>query len=193
MKWCRRHKPLVGTAIIGLIVSVIGLAASTALVWLARGEAIAQRRLAEQRYALARRAVDDLYDETARKWLSADIWMAPMPSRFLRRALPFYQQFAEDRGTDRTAIWNVGRALLRVGEIQIQLGRKKEAESAIRAPQGVFLELLGAAPSDPELRHDLALCHVRLGEFLLTEDSAGGPSPAARHRAGFSREHHVPA
>jgi eukaryotic-like serine/threonine-protein kinase len=179
-KWCKRHRPLVATAIIGLLASVICLAVSTALVWRARGEAIAQKRLAEQRYELARRAIDELYDETARKWLSSEIQLAPMPSQFLKRALPFYRQFAEDQGRDRTGILNAGRAMLRVGEIELQLGRLQSVrispgsyggEATLRRAEKIFQDLLSAFPPDLEAQHNLALCHLRLGQTLFTEEA----------------------
>jgi len=102
-----------------------------------------------------------------------------MPSQFLKRALSFYEQFAEDQGRDRTGIRNAGRAMLRVGEIELQLERvtasrtwqrRTDSEATFRRAERIFQDLLIAAPSDPELRHDLALCHLRLGQAVYTEE-----------------------
>ncbi|MCI0456437.1 MAG: serine/threonine protein kinase [Gemmataceae bacterium] len=95
-KWMRRHPSFVGAAVLLLVFGLVGLAVTTALV--AREQARERQRAkqAEERFQLARRAVDDMIQmaneeladyphlESLRKWL-------------LEAALVYYQEFIDQR------------------------------------------------------------------------------------------------
>jgi serine/threonine protein kinase len=158
-KWARRHRRLGAAAAAFLALAVVGLAVSTGLIWnekrlkdeayqaeaQQRREAEAKRREAEEKWQYARRAVDEVF-------LEAEGWMVhgaqqERLQQFLEKALKFYEEFARDRGAQPEAQLAASRAYYRVGAIQSNLGRLKQAEEAFR--QGIAL-LEGLGPEDRE-------------------------------------------
>jgi serine/threonine protein kinase/Tfp pilus assembly protein PilF len=78
----RKHRTLVASAAVLLVVSVAGLAVADVLIGRERDEARLQGRV-------ARRAVDDMYTDVAESWL--ENVSDPLQDRFLRRALARYE------------------------------------------------------------------------------------------------------
>ena len=94
-KWCRRHRALVATAV---LVGVAGLMVSTAVFWYGQGQTEVQRRVAIEKLDLAQRAVDEMYIR-AHKILDKE-WVAGGQTELLDKALHFYEDFAQEPGTD---------------------------------------------------------------------------------------------
>ena len=126
-----------------------------------------QRKLADEQFAFARQAVDDMYTEASEKWLSQQVNPAPIQQEFLNKALGFYQKFATSPGRDAEARHRALHASARVGEIQQKLSRLAGAEQAYRQQLSLAQGLVKEAPDKPEYRRDEAEAHLDYGEILL--------------------------
>src|SRR6185312_6986584 len=81
----------------------------------------------------------------------------------LEDALEFYQGFLEQKGTDPLIRHETARAYLRVGDIQLLLGRLHQTEEPLRQAITLLERLAADYPSVPEYRSDLAAAHDDLG------------------------------
>src|SRR5206468_2269886 len=128
---------VVVTAAFALALIIVTLVAATAVsVWYAietghaRTLAGEQRSRAEERFELARDVVNEMYSEVAEKWLANEPGMEDLQKRFLLKALAFYEQFAEEKGTEPTVRRDRGIAFHRVGGIHNKLQEARKAEAA---------------------------------------------------------------
>jgi len=158
-KWSRRHRMVVATAFLFLLVAIAGLAASTVLI------ARKQREVERQRDR-ARKAVDEMYTEVAQKWLSQQPQLEPLQREFLLNALAFYQDFARERGSDPAARRGAARAEQNAGNILDRLGEHSRAESAYRRAAEIQETLLTEFPKFPEYRKELANSHGSLSKVF---------------------------
>ncbi len=158
-KWGRRHRMVVSTAFVFLLLAVAALAASTVLVARERREAVRQRDR-------ARKAVDEMYTEVAQKWLSQQPEMETVQREFLLKALAFYQDFARDRGSDPAARHAAAAAEGRAAYIHQKLGEYDEALRASRRKLVLLEALVNEFPKVSEYRKDLADGHGQLGLVL---------------------------
>jgi serine/threonine protein kinase/Flp pilus assembly protein TadD len=167
-KWSRRHRAVVVSAVVFLLVAVIGMAISTALIW--REQARSKARSWQ-----ARRAVDEMYGEVAEEWLDQEAHMEEVQRRFLLKALQFYEEFAEDLGTEphggpflhnrRAAIrLSQATAYRRVGDIQQKLGDHAQAEDAYHQAITLSRQLADEFPAEPKYRELLGACYHKLGK-----------------------------
>src|SRR5207302_3383670 len=62
-KWARRHKPVVASGLLLLIMAVVILSVSTVFIW-------RERNRANERFHLARAAVDEMWTEVTQEWLA---------------------------------------------------------------------------------------------------------------------------
>ena len=124
MKWSWRHKPLVSSAAVVLVLALFGLA--TGMVLLARKQTELQRQRDE-----ARQAVDDMYTDVAAQWLGQKAALEPLQRRFLQKALDYYQRFAGEESTDPKVRLKTALAYERLGLIQEKLGRYPEAQAGL--------------------------------------------------------------
>jgi tetratricopeptide (TPR) repeat protein len=125
-----------------------------------------QRQRAEGNLALARQAVDDMYTEVAEKWLAEQPRMTEVQRQFVEKALNFYQNFAQEAGTERAVQLEAARAYLRVGDIQAKLGAHAKAAVAYCSALHIVEPLATELPAIPEYRRIMALSHLRLGNVL---------------------------
>jgi len=160
VKWSRRHKPLVGSAVAVLVLAVVGLAIG--MVLLARK----QTELEQQRDA-ARQAVDDMYTDVAEQWLAQQPALEPVQRTFLQKALDYYQRFAGEENTDPKVRLKTAAAYRRVGVFQQNLGRSLGAESAFHRAITILQKLVDDTLV-PENRKELANSHYELGVLLST-------------------------
>ncbi len=120
-----------------------------------RREAERERERAEANFREARAAVDELRQIGHRR-LSSVPHVEGVRRELLEKALAFNERFRAINGDLPAQRQEVGRAHLRVGEIQELLGRQKEAERAYRQALDSFTRLHEEAPESKEHRHDLA-------------------------------------
>ena len=172
-RWVRRHKPAVAGAAALSLTALVALALSTVLVSYEqaktrdayRAEA-EQRRRAEARSRLARRAVDDMYTQVAEQWLAEQPRMERVQREFLEKARSVYEELAKEPGSEPTVRREAGAAYRRVGEVEHRLGHDDLAEQNHRRAIAIAEELSAAFPGAPSYRLDVALAVLRLGEIL---------------------------
>jgi tetratricopeptide (TPR) repeat protein len=163
----------VAAAVALLVVSVIGLTASTVLILREQGETAAaltqaqvnlqtaeeQRERAEANFQKARDAVDSMLTEAAEKL--ADVpQMEQVRRALLEDALEFYQGFLDERGDDPDVQSEAGRAYRRVGDIRRMLGEINAAEQAYRQSIEVLEEVVADFPQAPDGAGELARSYI---------------------------------
>jgi serine/threonine protein kinase/Flp pilus assembly protein TadD len=170
VKWCRRHKSAMRSAAAVLILAVVGLAASTWLIWLekeqtktALTEAKANAERAQQNLDRAYRILDEIYVDTVEKRLPGGKELTAADRQFLANALAFYQEFAEQNSDDPQVRLQMAKAYRRVAGIHEQLGQAERAAAAYQQALTVSKKLDVDFPNDPDYRQNLARSYHALG------------------------------
>jgi tetratricopeptide (TPR) repeat protein len=127
------------------------------------------RELAQTRYALARRVVDEMYTGVAEK-LDNEKQMDDYQREILEKALVFYEQFALPQSRDPLVRLEAARAGMRVGEIRSRLGNVVGAEQADRQAVEVLSGLVSDHPDVLEYRDAMAQAHQNLGVVFRFEE-----------------------
>ncbi len=151
VKWSRRHKPLVASAAVFLLISTIGLAVSNVLIaqqhtvaetaaaneTAQRKEADKQRAVAERQKTIAdenfkraREAVDEYLTKVSEDKLLNTPGLQPLRKDLLELALKYYQQFIAERSDDPDLQTDLANAYYRVGEITAEIASTKDALKA---------------------------------------------------------------
>jgi serine/threonine-protein kinase len=191
-RWVRRHKPAVAGAAALLLTAVVALSLSTVLIGLEqaktreayRAEA-EQRRRAEARSRLARRAVDDMYTQVAERWLAEQPGMLPVQREFLEKARAAYEELADEPGSEPALRREAAAAYRRVGEIEMRLGRQDRAQQGQRKALAIAEELSARSPADPSYRLDASVALVRLGRIQHTTGQYPESEQALRRALGI--------
>jgi tetratricopeptide (TPR) repeat protein len=152
-RWSRRHTAVLATGLLAaallLVTAVVALAVSNVVIGRARQDAMRQRDLAQAQRQRARRAVDTMFTEVAEKWLAQQPQLEPLQKQFLEEALRFYEEFAQEQGTDPELRLETAHAHHRVGQIRYKLGEYVPAEEAFRRAIALLEQLRAEFPSEP--------------------------------------------
>ena len=124
-------------------------------------EADRERQSAETNFRRAREAVDRVFTLAAEK-MANEPHMEQIRRALLEDALEFYQGFLKQKGTDPLVRHETARAYLRVGSINMMLGRLDQTEAPLRRAVTLLQQLTADYPSVPEYRSDLAATHELL-------------------------------
>jgi serine/threonine protein kinase len=131
-KWARRHKEVVVTAVLGLLLAAIGFATSTALVareqWkteAAYEAEAAQRTRAEDNFIQARQAVDFLTQVSAED-LPDRPEVFETRRKLLEGALRYYQEFIDQHQDDPSIRDDLAASRARVAQILDDLAAQQE-------------------------------------------------------------------
>jgi eukaryotic-like serine/threonine-protein kinase len=181
-KWCRRHRALVATA---GVVGVLGLIVSTVIFWRGQAQTEVQRRRAEDKLELARRAVDEVYVR-AHKILEKEPSMEGVQKKVLERALNFYEYFAREPGTEREMRFKRAQALHRIGAIQLLRGSgwTAEAEAVARQAADQLKQLVAEFPDQAAYRSELAQCHATRARAL--RNALNAPESEQAYRSAIT-------
>jgi serine/threonine protein kinase len=200
-RWSRRHRAVVLTAAAAAVVlgfmAFVALAVSYAYVSAERDQkdqalrqaraneeaAERQRRLAEANLRLARRAVDEIYEQLADKFADQP-QLEFLEREFWEKALGFYREFARQDSTDPAIRLGTGEALWRVGLALYRLDRHAEAEEALTEAVARLRELVDRYPSEPEHRAKLAYAYFGLG--LALAETRGSRQAEQAHRSAIA-------
>src|SRR5439155_536444 len=158
-------------------------AASAFLFWLGqvqtereRQRADEQRQRAETRSNLAQETLDEMYLQ-AQKWLSSEPWPAPDQTRFLERALAFYERFAQEELHGPEGRQQTAKALHRIARIRLQLrptyrlrGKRINPEPPIRQAISLLTSLVNDYPDESGYLRELAVCEITRGGILKEDD-----------------------
>jgi serine/threonine protein kinase/Tfp pilus assembly protein PilF len=183
-RWARRHRTLVAWAAAFLVLAVVGLAASTVLVWRAERRATAgwdqarkayeaearQRRRSDANMELALQAAERMYTRVADEWLVYQPGLEEVRRQFLLDALAFYERFAAENGANPRVRREMGRAFARVGLIRHALGEPDKAEEAYRRAAEHQQALADEFPGEPGYRSDLAQSLIPWVGLLISLD-----------------------
>jgi serine/threonine protein kinase/tetratricopeptide (TPR) repeat protein len=192
-RWSRRHRPLVASTVLLLLMALVGLSLSTWLIWrekeetqAARGRAeaaaavaSAQRTKAQQQEALAkghqqtaeknlRRALEVLEQSL----LVAEVRLPRLqgpdgPDReLLLHVLDAYQALVRENQDNPAVRHQIALGYGRVGSLQQKLGRSREAEKSFHQSIALFKKLLEESSRNPTYRRELGRAYTALGILL---------------------------
>ena len=173
-RWVRRNRTAVIAVGAALVVAVAGLGAVAAVQRVANAETSQQRELAEENFALALRAVEDLTGGGLNPLLKEQ-GLHELRQELLEKALKYYRDVLSRRGDDPKLKVETAAAHERVGDILSELGRLVGALESY--DQALFLiePLVRAWPGNPTT----ATAQVRLHAGRLQALRDGGRYPEA--------------
>src|SRR5262249_10334833 len=142
-KLARRNKVALGMASLAataLVLTTLILALSNVRIQneeqqkeAALGEARSNEERARKNVGVALKALDGIYLQVAEERLPRDAQRKKEDSELLKKAMEFYQQFAEQNSSDPRVRLDVGRAYRRVGDIRRFVGEHAAAQQACLA------------------------------------------------------------
>jgi serine/threonine protein kinase len=194
-KWSRRHRTVVTSAVVMLVLAAVGFAASTVLI--AREQANTEealRRLtleqartkaayeAEQRNFQQARRILDFFTKVSGEELADKPEVQEVRRKLLQAALDYYQTFIEQCPDDPSTQQELARSHLRVANLLNEMGAPSEALAALQEAHRILEK-----KSDPELQRlssALRLNWLRNGGPLLLLEQ-----PSVREELKLTEEH----
>jgi tetratricopeptide (TPR) repeat protein len=174
-KWSRRHRTAVTATVAATIVVLL---AGAGLLWYGQHREATQRQRAEKNLQLALQVMDEVYMEFAwenalsLRGCSQQEKLTEPAERVLRKAMQFYEQFAESNRGDSSVVIETAKAYKSTGDIREMLGMHEKATDAWAQAESAVLPILRTrARQQPER---LAQAYVVLGEVSAARgDNAG--------------------
>ena len=132
VKWCRR-RPVVAALCGALAVSLVGGFAGVTWQWRQTENALTDARenladaktqtlRADKHFRQARESVDKFYTTISEQRLLREPGLQPLRRELMQEALVYYRNFAEDYADDESLRLETGKSMLRLVEIESQLG-----------------------------------------------------------------------
>jgi serine/threonine protein kinase/Flp pilus assembly protein TadD len=154
-RWLRRHPASVGAALLILALLAAAGAISATVIYqekertrqandLLTEEQERTKRAYEETFRQRRqlqRALDEMSSEVIQGWLARQPFLSAEQKVFLERALSYYQELANQAGSDPEVQAGMALAHLRIGFMQQMLGREVAAEAAFRRGLGLYRQL----------------------------------------------------
>lgn len=156
-KWSRRHRSVVGAAVVVLVMAVVALSISTVMIW--REQVKTQRALTRSalNFQKARDAVDEMirisgqFDNPPR--------MENIQRELLQKAQIFYEGILKENSEDQAVRQETGEAYGQVGNIYDFLGYYEQAQQAYLNAIDVFENLADDFPNVGDYREKIVLIH----------------------------------
>lgn len=172
-KWVRRHRWLVGSTMLVLLVVAVALAVNNYMVWREKQkteEAFlreqAQRRLAEANFKQAREVLDTFTHLTEEEL--AEIPQArELRRKMLETSLAYYQDFIEKAKDNASLQKQMSDSYFRVAAILAEMGKEDQALAAFRTAFNLQQDLVRRNPRDPQLRQGLSSMFQRWSRFRM--------------------------
>jgi tetratricopeptide (TPR) repeat protein len=193
-KFARKHRHVLATACAFVLLLITAASVSTGQALRATQAETKARQalaLAEERFDLAKDAVDKYLNEVTETPELKNANFRELRKRLLETALPFYQKLAEQAPGDPEREAARGRAYGRLGDIRFEMGeynfKPGEAEVALadyRAMHAIFARLAEAFPDEPDYPHDLTRSLIGQGQFL--RGTGRSADSEAAYRAGLA-------
>jgi serine/threonine protein kinase/tetratricopeptide (TPR) repeat protein len=201
-KFARRHRVRLAAAglLAGLLLAAVaGLVVSNVLISrqkeekdraLRQAKANAeeverQRRLAQANLQLARKAVDEVYEELVGEFSGPGGRNRHLAQKFQQKTLAFYQEFARLQETEPELRLAAARAQVRVAEIHISFRQFARAEEALTQAIRRLDELEGELAGAPARRRELAKACLHLGYVLKGTHRSAAAVPVLRRAVGL--------
>jgi hypothetical protein len=169
--WARRHRPLVVSGLVFWLLALVGLAASTALVWREQAktnaaylQAIRERQEAEKSFQQARKTVDFL-TQACEHDLAELPETSEVRARLLQAALHYYQEFIQQSEDNPDRQKELARSYQHIAEILDQIGSTDAAVATLEHTCKLVEDLVRRSPNVPELRGFLIPLYHRMGLF----------------------------
>jgi serine/threonine protein kinase len=158
-KWCRRHQPVVTTAMVS---AVALLALSVALLWEGnrrirherdqKDEALAD---AEENFRMARQAVDSFFTRVSQSKLLDVPGLQPLRKELLEAAVQYYRALTDKRRADPSVQAGLAVAHFRLFEVYYEVGHHNDAVRELDAGLVLVEHLLRDHRGDSDLIRQL--------------------------------------
>lgn len=197
-KWSRRHRTIVISAVVLLVMAVAGLSVSNVLIARARSktdnaytlltekqaetkaayeaEAL-QRARAEQNFQQARQMLD-FFVQVSEEELGDTPEVQAVRQKLLEASLGYYQEFLKQVGDDPAAQAQLAASLFRLASVLNETGAKPDALAAFEQAREIQEKLVKEQPDDTNIQRGLLSIYRHMGVLrgsehvsLLSEDS----------------------
>jgi serine/threonine protein kinase/tetratricopeptide (TPR) repeat protein len=168
-KFARKNrKPLVMAGAFVLLLAAAALVSTWQAFRATRAEMKARQAqtLAEERFDLAKEAVDKYLNEVTEDPELKGVNLETLRKKLLETAVPFYQKLAEQAPGDAVQESAIGQAYLRLASIRADLGQRAAAVQDYERARDIFARLSAELPNTVEYRSYLAESHRRLANQL---------------------------
>lgn len=162
-RWVQRHRMLVTSAAVAVLVASLSLAVLAVVLAAANRREREARAHATENFQLAFDSVNQYLTRVSESQLRDVPNLQVLRRELLDAARGFYQRFVDQRGDDPLVRAELGRAYLRLAQIQDELGSPGEAVRLARRGIAVLEALSAASPTNRELHRDIAAAHSDLG------------------------------
>jgi serine/threonine-protein kinase len=171
-RWLRRHRTWTYAAAAALVGITVVATAALFVVDNARRSQEEARKEAESNFKLALRAVDNYLTNVSENTLlkeqeTHDI--RTLREALLQSALPFYQDFVQQRSHDPQLRQQLANAYFRLGDITLVIGTSRDALKYYRSALELWEPLANSAPDNIEFQSRLADCCVAVGKLTESE------------------------
>jgi serine/threonine protein kinase/Flp pilus assembly protein TadD len=183
-KFARRNKRALVTAAAAALIAVLGLVALAVSNVLIRQEQVrtqtANDRLKEN-LRVGLQVLDDVYLRLTQDRLGKNPQQLKEDDELFKKALTYYEQFAELNSNDPEVRREIGRAHTRAGNLHAALGQQAQAKQAHGRAVTVAEQLAADYPNDPEYRRNLAATLIeKAADLAKAGDRQGSDRPARR-------------
>jgi serine/threonine protein kinase/tetratricopeptide (TPR) repeat protein len=192
-KFARRHKGglAVGLALAAaLLLAVAGLVVNNRLVTREKNQkeaalahALQEKQRADQNLVRARKAVNDFLTLAANNQLLKEANFHELRRDLLASAIPFYQEFVEQKKDDPELEAERGRAYGDLALVREQLGETDQALIAHEQRRDIFEKLATGPSSQPAYRQELANSYRGVGTAYYDANQPAKAEPAMRRAA----------
>ena len=188
VKWSRRHKAVVTSALIGLLMALGGLLATTLLLARAHSERTDAYKRAEANFRQARRAVE-FFTQIGDEELAKFPQLHALRRRLLQGALDYYQEFIALQPDDPAIQADLAQSQARVKRLLNELSALEgHAHLALLTHPPVQFDLGLNGPQKDRINALANTFAERRGE-LMRELTAAGADERLSRTAELAREH----
>lgn len=158
-RWSRRHRTAVAAAGIILVAAVILLSFGTVLLRRQQGLTEQARQRADDNFQLARKAVEETIAKIEADPRLREADFSHLRQELLRSALPFYQQFVQQIGSDPALEAERAQVLQRLAHLRWEMGDPQGSLKDYEEVRRILLRL----KQGPHVQQTLASCQHHLG------------------------------
>ncbi len=188
-RWARRYAAALVVAVPLLAAMVLALGVAFGMVLAEQARTKRAHDEASRQRDEARRAVEDMYTETA-DLLSKVPGLHPIRFVLLTKALQYYDKFSMERDADPALRAGAGKAAFRVGDIRRMLGEPAKAEAAYRQAIAVLEAIPPEAPLSRaalDVLEWLGRSYGQLGQLLIDSDRVADAQPVLARAVELTR------
>jgi serine/threonine protein kinase/tetratricopeptide (TPR) repeat protein len=171
-KFARKNrKPLATAGVFVLLLVVAAAISAWQAIRATQAETKARQAqsLAEERFDLARQAVDKYLNEVTEDPELKGANFEKLRKRLLETAVPFFQKLAEQAPGDAEREAAMGLAYFRLASLRVDMGQRTAAAQDYARVRDIFARLADEHPDVPDYRSHLAESHTRLGEMCFPD------------------------